>query len=70
MNPAGIPKEINSHFPSAVTLPSDNISIIHILRLKATERHVAVTSLQNGQENRTVLEGQLDSKMDVRKGPA
>ena len=44
LNEAGIPEEIISHFPSAVTLLIDNTSIIHLLSMKATERHDAVTS--------------------------
>jgi hypothetical protein len=30
-NPAGIPGEIISHFPSAATHPTDNTSIIQLL---------------------------------------
>ena len=43
VNPAGIPEEIISHFPSAATLPTDNI--IPLLHMKAIERHDGVTSL-------------------------
>jgi hypothetical protein len=50
VNPAGIPKEIISHFPSAATLPTDNTSIIHLLSMEATERHVAVTSLTRAKK--------------------
>jgi hypothetical protein len=45
-NPAGI-----SHFPYAAPLPTDNTSIIQLLRTKAIERHDAVTSLKQAPEN-------------------
>ena len=65
VNPAGIPEEIISHFPSAAALPTDNTSIIRLLGMKAIERHGGVTSLTRAK-TWAVLEGHLDSIMDVK----
>jgi len=70
LNATGIPEEIISHFPSAATLPTDNTSIIQLVITKAIEWHVAVTSRTHAPKTWTVREGHLDSKMDVKKGPA